>query len=149
MTASQTPPRETPEDLQEEVREIRENMTGIVGELDRRGHAVLDWRLQLKSHAVPLVIAAAGLLLVVAGSMALSATRNRRRQRPLEKARRLRQALSRIIAHPELVARPSPNVAYKVMGAAASAVAGSLAKTLAEQLGRSTARAARSTASSG
>lgn len=125
---------EAPEELEHEVGEIRENMTEIVGELDRRRHEALDLRLQLRRNAVPLVIAGVGLAVLAAGAGSLSARRRRRRNRPLAKARSFGEALSRMFAHPELVAQPRPSIARKALGAAVSAVAGSLAKTLTDRL---------------
>jgi len=123
-----------PEKLAQEIREIRRDMTDVVIELDRRRHEVLDWRLQLKNHAGLLLIAAAGLLLVAGGTVGASIFLGRRRQRPLERARRFQRAFSRIIAHPELVAQPRPNIAKKALGAVVGAAAGSLAKTVVSRI---------------
>jgi hypothetical protein len=66
--------------------------------------------------------------------MAVRASQKRRRNRPLAKARRLREALSRMVAHPELVAQPRPSIGRKVLAAAASATVGALAKALINEL---------------
>jgi len=123
-----------PEKLAQEIREIRQDMTDVVVELDRRRHEVLDWRLQLKNHLGVVLVAAVGLLLVTGGTVGASMWLGRRRQRPLERARRFRRALSRVVAHPELLAQPRPNIGNKVLGAAAGAVAGTLAKTFVSRL---------------
>src|SRR6185436_19812633 len=102
--------------------------------LDRRRHEVLDWRKQLKSHAGVLFIAAIGLLLVAGGAVAASAWVERRNQRLPERARNLRRALSRMVAHPELVAQPRPNIAKKAVGAVVGAVAGSVAKSVVSRV---------------
>jgi len=122
---------ETPEELEHEVADIRGNMTGIVRELDRRRHVLFDWRAQLRKHALVLGLGTAGLVCVISGAVVLHAWRKRRRDQPLVKARRLREALSRMIANPELVAQPRAGVGEKALAAAASAVAGTLAKTAA------------------
>jgi hypothetical protein len=128
---------DSPENLEQEVEDIRDNMTDIVGELDRRRHEVLDWRLQLRRRAGPLAMAAVGLVILVGSAAGLSIWRRRRRNRPVAKARRLRDALSRMIAHPELVAQPHPSIAKKALAAAASAAAARLAKTITERLAAS------------
>jgi predicted protein tyrosine phosphatase len=120
--------------LEREVEDIRENISGIVSELDRRKDELLDWRTQVRKHAVLLVAVGASCILGLTLTLAIGAAQRRRRNRPLEKARRLRAALSRIIANPELVAPPRPSITRKALGAAASASAGILAKSLAQQL---------------
>jgi hypothetical protein len=125
---------EAPAELEHEVEEIRENMTEIVGELDRRRHEVFDLGSQLRKNAVPLAVAGLGLVFIAAGATTLSVRRKRQRNRPLAKARRFGEALSRMIEHPELVAQPRPTIGRKALGAVVGAVAGSLAKTLTERL---------------
>jgi hypothetical protein len=127
---------ETPEELEREVEDIRDDMTGIVSELDRRGHEALDWRMQLRRHAAPLMFTGLGLLAVAIGKRALSARRERRNNRPLAKARRMREALARMIAHPELVAQPRPSIANRALAAAVGAAAGSVAKALTDRAAR-------------
>jgi hypothetical protein len=128
---------EAPQDLEREVEDIRENITGIVGELDRRRHDLFDWRLQLRKHGPVLAAVTAGWMLAIGMTMAIGASKRRRRNRPLEKARRLREALSRMVAHPELVAQPQPGIGRKVLAAAVSATVGALAKTLIQELATS------------
>jgi hypothetical protein len=123
-----------PEVLEREVEEIRENISGIVGELDRRGHELVDWRLQLRKHGTLLAAIGASCLVGFGLTMAIGAANRRRRNRPLAKARRLRQALARMIDHPELVAQPRPGVGKKAISAAVSATVGILAKTLVQRL---------------
>jgi hypothetical protein len=122
-----------PEELEHEVEGIRGNMTGIVKELDRRRHEWLDWRLQLRRHRTVLTLATAGLLLAFGGALAIFVRNKRRRQRPLDKVRRLREAVSRMIEHPEHVARPQPSIGKKALAAAASAAAGTLTKTVTQR----------------
>ncbi len=100
--------KESPEFLEQEVREIRENVTEVIGELDRRRHEVFDWRIQLRRNAVPLALTTLGFLVFVAGAAGISAWRRRRRDRPLARAKRMRAALSRMVAHPELIAQRRP-----------------------------------------
>jgi len=123
-----------PERLEHEVDAVRDNIDHIVSELDRRRHDALDWRLQLRKHAVMLGLVAMGLAAAIGATIGLSIWRSRRRAGPMSKARRLRQALSRAIEHPEWVARPSPSVGKKALFSAASAFAGAAAKATARRL---------------
>jgi len=66
----------TPEQLEHDVDDLRDGLTGIVRELDRRRHELLDWRLQLKKHRVAAVVAA-GLLFL--GGLGLLRLARRRR----------------------------------------------------------------------
>ena len=127
---------ESPEELEREVEEIRDDMTDIVSELDRRGHEAFDWRMQLRKHAAPMMFTGLGFLAVAAGAIALSVRRKRRNNRPLARARRLREALARMIAHPELVAQPRPSIANRALAAAVSAAAGSVAKAVTDRATR-------------
>lgn len=125
---------EQPEQIEREVEEIRENISGIVGELDRRGHELFDWRQILRNNA--RLLAAVGLSCLVGFGLtvAIGVANRRRRNRPLAKARRLREALSRIIENPELVAQPRPGIGKKAIGAAVSATVGLLAKNIAQRV---------------
>jgi len=94
-------------------------------EPDRRRHDFFDWRRQLRRHA--LAIGVVGLLIGTAVTVGL-ARRRRRRQRPLAKLARLVQAVAGILAEPDPVARPKPNVMNKALSSAASAATGMLVK---------------------
>jgi hypothetical protein len=134
-TAAST--KEEPHELEREVEDIRGNISGIVGELDRRRNDLLDWRLQLRKHAAVLAAVTAGWLLGAGLAAAIDASRRRRRNRPFAKARRLREALSRMVAHPELVAQPHPSIGRKVLAAAASATVAALVKTAISEFANS------------
>jgi hypothetical protein len=121
---------DSPEVLEQEVEELRENVTEVIGKLDRRRHEVFDWRIQLKRNAVPLALTALGFIVFVAGTAGLSAWRRRRRDRPLARARRMRAAFSRMVAHPELIAQPRPSISNRALAAAVSAVAGRVAEVV-------------------
>lgn len=125
-----------PDELEIEVEDIRDDLTGVVRELDRRRHALFDWRQQAKAHVALLSFAALGLALIVGGSLARSISSRRRRARPLYKARQLREAVGRMIEHPELVARAHPTVGKKALSAAVSSVAAVSAKALAQRIVR-------------
>jgi hypothetical protein len=132
--AQTSEPGEKPEVLEREVAEIRENISGIVGELDRRGHELFDWRSQLRKHSALIAAVGASCLVGFALTIAIGVANRRRRSRPLAKVRRLREAVSRMIEHPELVAQPRPSVSRKAVSAAVTAMVGVLAKTLAQRM---------------
>jgi hypothetical protein len=70
----------------------------------------------------------------VGGAIWVAVRTKRQRSRPLAKARRLRWAVARMIAHPDDVARSRPSVGKKALSAFVSAVAGVLAKILSQRL---------------
>jgi hypothetical protein len=123
-----------PEVIERQVEEIRDNITGIVGELDRRGHELVDWRSHLQKHAFTLVTVGAACLLGLGVTIAVGRARQKRRQRPLAKARRLRVALARMIEHPELVARPQPGIGRRALSAAVGATVGFLVKATLQEM---------------
>lgn len=128
----------SPETLEREVEAMRDNVTEIVGELDQRGHELLDWRLQLRRHGAAIALLATGVALLVGGTIGLRRWRRRRNARPLYKARQLRDALSRVVAHPERVARPRPTMGSKVLTAAVAGSVGVLAKSVTRRVVSST-----------
>ena len=132
-----TDEEQQPERLEREVENIRDNMSDIVGELDRRRHELFDWRSQLRKHGLLLAAVGVGWVLAFSVTLAIRSAKRRRENRPLAKARRLRAAVSRMIAHPELVAQPQPSVTKKALAAAASATMTVVARTLTEQLASS------------
>jgi hypothetical protein len=125
---------DAPARAEREVEEVRDRLTGIARELDRRRHATFDLRGQLRRHGTAIGISAATLALLVGGSLGVGLWLKARRARALSRARRLRAAVARMVAHPDDVARPTPNVGKKVLGAIISAAAGVLAKALVQRL---------------
>jgi hypothetical protein len=127
-------PEDQADQAEREVERTRDRLTGIVRELDRRRHAVFDLRGQLRRHGLAVGLSAGTAALLIAGSVWLGVWLKARRARPVARARRLRMAVARMVAHPDDVARPTPHVGKKVLGAFGSAAAGVLAKTLAQRL---------------
>jgi hypothetical protein len=117
-----------------EVTEVRDRLTGIVRELDRRRHAVMDIRGQLRRHQPAVAISAGTLVLLAGGAIWLGVWLNRRQQRPLAKAHRLRLALGRAIAHPDEVARTKPGLGKKVLSVLITTAVGVVAKALTQRL---------------
>ena len=120
--------------LEEKVEAIRDNLGGLVGELDRRRH-----RLTATARsALPYVAGAvAAVGLAITGALAW-----RRRKRP-SRGGRLITALQRAAAHPDRVARNQPSVAKKIIAAGGAAAASVLVRRLAEKVAAATKRPTR------
>jgi hypothetical protein len=123
------PTQQRADELQHEIESIRDDLAGMVGELDRRRHELLD----LRRHAVPLIAIGAALLAVATGGITLAVARRRRRARLGPRLERLREALERMIDKPNRVAN-TPGVGRKIVGAGGAAAASVLAKHLAKRL---------------
>ena len=124
----------TPEQLEHEVEHIRNGMTHVVRELDRRRHEWFDWRLQVREHALELGLAAIGAACVATGFAVVAAMRKRRKKRLRAKLEMYGAAISRMIAHPERVAPPRQTLASKAASAAATALIGAAARAVAARL---------------
>ncbi len=112
-----------------EVDTLRNELGGLVAELDRRWHEAVDVRLQVRRHPVLVATVATVAALLVGGAIALAVRRGRERRRPTVRARR---ALSRLLEHPDRVAR-EPSFPNKVAAAVGVALATALAKRLVER----------------
>lgn len=117
------------EALQRDIDRLRGDLANTVGELDRRRHDLLDVRGQLRRHPGPIVLAAAALLALAAGGIALAVTRRRHKQQLAARFERLREALGRMVAQPKRVAT-DPGVGHKIAAAAGGAAASLAAKKL-------------------
>lgn len=135
---TEAPPEDRAKALQQDVAEIRDDLTGLVNELDRRRHDFFDVKGQISRHALPLALAGLGLVGLVAGGWALAARHRRRHEAVGARAIRLRQALARMIDRPERVAS-SPTALQKIAVASATALISAFAKRLAGGTQRSTA----------
>ena len=127
-------PENEVDSLEHEVDRIRNNIGELVRELNHRRHEALDLRLQFREHAGRLVLVGVAVAALIAGTIALSVARIRRRRSIKTRVTRLRDALRRIAAHPERVAERQPNVPRKVLAAGGSAIASALGKKLAKRL---------------
>jgi hypothetical protein len=125
---------ESPEQIEHEIENIRENITDIASELDRRRHELVDWRLQLKKHGPAIAMVAGGCILLLWATIQARAWQAARRRRPMARAKRYREALSRMVKHPERIARAEPSTGKKVAVAAATSVASTVARGVAERL---------------
>jgi hypothetical protein len=106
---------------------LHEELSGLVGELDRRRHELLDVKLQVKRHALGITLSAIALVTAASGLGWLGMWRAQRRARMLSRAGRLREAVSRMVERPERVAA-EPTLPGKILSAAATAAVGTLVK---------------------
>jgi hypothetical protein len=109
-TGEKTDPEQRADELEQKAEAIRDNLDGLVAELDYRRHeAVRRW-------AKPIAIGAAVL---GAGVVALIVWR-RSRRRP-SRLERFRAAIGRAMAHPDRVAKTTPSMGKKIAAAAGMA----------------------------
>ncbi len=107
---AKTDPEKRAAELEQKAEAIRDNLDGLVAELDYRRHeAVRRW-------AKPLAIGAAVLGAGVVGLLVW----RRVRRRP-SRLGRLRAAIERAMAHPDRVAKTTPSMAKKIAAAAGTA----------------------------
>jgi len=117
-------PERRAEELDEKAEAIRENLTGLVNELDHRRHELV------RRYVKPIGV---GLGIVGLGVAAVLAWRRWGRRPP--RAAGFGAALRRVAAHPERVAAaPQRSVAKRVLGAAAAAAVSVAARQLATQV---------------
>ena len=62
-----------------EIAELREELGGLVTELDRRRHDLLDVKLQFRRHVVGATVTAVSLIGAIAGLVWLGVSRSRKR----------------------------------------------------------------------
>jgi hypothetical protein len=125
-------PREAVRQLAGEIATLREELAGLVAELDRRRHEALDVKLQVKRHGVEMALTAAALVAAAAGLVWLGAWRSRRREDLLSRGTKRRWAWSRIVDKPDRVAA-EPSVAAKIVAATSSAAAATLVKKVLDR----------------
>jgi hypothetical protein len=132
-----------PDRIKQDIEGIRQNLGGLVAELDRRRHEAFDVRLQLRRHAVPLALGAAALTVGVGATVAVIMYRHRQQRRLAARLRRLpprlhrlRLALGRALAEPDRVAQNPPRMPAKILTAGGSATAAALGKHLVTRLVR-------------
>jgi len=125
--------------IEGEIAEIRGRLDQSLAELDRRRHEATDVKLQIRRHPGAVAVAG-GVVLLLLGGVAYAIWASRQRERPVNKAKRLKLALSRMIAEPEKVARAEPTVPVKILAAAGTAAATILTKKI---IGRAVNQAGR------
>ena len=125
-------PRKMAREIESEITEVRSRLDRGLAELDRRRHELTDVRLQVRRHPMVAVVAGATVLAIV-GGVAYAIYASRQRQKPLSKAARLREAISRMVDDPKKVAKSQPTVPEKILAAAGTAAATMLTKKLLER----------------
>ncbi len=131
-----------PRQLAGDIETLRSELGDLVSELDRRRHEAFDVRLQLRRHPVAAGVAAATIAAALGGTIALIVWSRRRRQRPIEKAKRVRRAMGRLFEDPDRVAM-EPRIGEKILAAAGTAAATMLTKRLVDRAVRPARAAAR------
>ncbi len=128
VTQKRSPPR-NPFQLESEIQTLRGELGKLVDELDRRRRETFDWRLQVRRHPVAAGVAAVAVAAAIAGTAAFLVRSRRRRRRPIERIRRARMALVRLLDDPDRIAR-EPRIAEKMAAAAGTAAASMLARRI-------------------
>jgi hypothetical protein len=129
---SEVSPQESTRQLDGEIAALREELAGLVAELDRRRHELLDVKLQARRHALGMALTSVGLLAAASGFVWLGAWHSRRRRTTLSRVGRLREAVSRVIDRPERVAA-EPGVPVRILTAAANAAVAAAIKKLLQR----------------
>jgi hypothetical protein len=122
-----------PDELELEVQRRLSVLSDIVDELDQRRHELLDWRVQVGAHARRLRKSAAVAAVLGVVAVALAVRRSRQRRRLAARAERVTEALSRILEHPERVARAEPSATRRAVSGIVAGLAGLLLRRLAER----------------
>jgi len=125
-------PRKMTREIESEITEVRTRLDRGLAELDRRRHELTDVRLRVRRHPMVAVAAGATVLLLI-GGVAYAIYASRQRQKPLPKAARLREALSRALDNPKKVAKSEPTVPEKILAAVGTVAATMLTKKLLER----------------
>jgi hypothetical protein len=125
-------PAEVVRRLDADIAAIREQLGGFVAELDRRRHEMFDLRLQVRRHALGAAITLASVAGAATGVVWLGIWQARRRRRARWRAAQLRDAVGRMVDHPERVAAERPPLGR----IATAAISTALATLLNRVLGR-------------
>jgi hypothetical protein len=113
--------------IEAEVDAVRNELTTLVAELDRRRHELFDVRLQLRRHVLPVVLTTVVGAAALAGAVALGIRRSRYRRTLPVRGRRVREAVGRLLDHPERVGT-EPTVVERIAATAGSTLAVYLVK---------------------
>jgi hypothetical protein len=119
----------SPGRLEGNVESLRSDLGDLIAELDRRRHEAFDVKAQLRKHPTALAVAGVAAAAIVGGIVAWTVHARHEREKPLNKARRARRAVQRLMQDPEHMAR-EPSVGEKVLAAAGTAAASLLVKRM-------------------
>ncbi len=118
--------------LENEIEHLRGRLDRSLAELDRRRHEYTDVKLQLRRH--PEVLIGAGVLVtLMIGGIAFAIWRARKREEPMQKAKRFRIAVRRAVDKPQRVAKGEPSVPEKILASVGTTVAVTLTKKMLER----------------
>jgi hypothetical protein len=118
------------DELQQEIAEIRDNIGGLVSELDHRRHDIFDVGSQVRRHGLSLALGGLALVGLAAGGVLLARRRVRARRSVPVRVARIGQALVRLVDHPERQSPPPQSIGLKILAAAGAAAASVLARRL-------------------
>jgi len=125
-----------PEELQQEVIAARAGLDRLVGELNRRRHAMLDVRGQFRRHPLPLILGGLAVAAAIGGTITLFVAHRRRRNAWPRRVQRLRRSVAAALRHPDRN-HDEPSARHKIGVAGGTAAASVLAKAAASRLLRS------------
>ena len=128
-TNGSSAPAEDPDRIAAEAEQNRQQLDILLAELDRRRHAATDLPEQLRKHPVVLLTGAALAIGLLVGIAVAGMRRRRRQHSPMGRMHRLRQAMHTMVEHPERV-RSDPGIGRKILIAAATSAAATLAKKI-------------------
>ena len=126
-------PEKRAEQLEHEIEQIRENLGGLVSELDHRRHR-LNPLNALSHYPWPVALGSVALVGLVVGGVALHRARERERDSLLNRGKRLQLALRRAVDRPDKVAEAEPDIGMKILTTVATAVAAVAARRLASRI---------------
>jgi hypothetical protein len=113
------PPREAARQLESEIAAVREELSALVAELDRRRHEAFDVKLQVRRHGLELALTGAALVAAASGFVWLRSRRSRRRAGWRGQLERLREAV--IPPRKSGRRREAPSAVSSILTAAANA----------------------------
>jgi hypothetical protein len=113
--------------IEAEVDAVRNELTTLVAELDRRRHELFDVKLQLRRHVLPVVVTTIVGSAALAAAVALGVRRSRQRRTLPARGRRVSEAVGRLLDHPERVGT-EPTIVERIAATAGSTVAVYLVK---------------------
>jgi hypothetical protein len=122
-----------PAELEQEVIAARAGLDRLVGELDRRRHALFDVQGQLRQHPVPIILGTLAVAAAIGGTITLLVMRQRRRSAWPRRVQRLRRSIGAAIRHPERN-HDEPTAQHKIIVAGGTAAASLLAKAMTKRL---------------
>jgi hypothetical protein len=125
------PSEPRPEEIERQIDLLREQLDGLVDELDRRRHRAFDWGVQLRKHSGAIALGAGAVVTLVA----LAGRRRRRRPLGEHLAALLRGAYA-IGEHPERLERLDdrwPALAGQLARSAALAGASVVVRRMAQR----------------